>query len=195
MKLKSIFGLLLFLLMYQTGHAQENTGYTTGLSSLLAWISSFDDLLSGIENKENLKKISRKLGYISLDVDNIKNEKLFLAKDLSTYQEDQNENHIPELNDQITQIEGDINSLLSHLQELKSLLSQSNQQEVGDIMAAIEYGFRSRKLYLLKDIKEYLFEGNIPNEKIIEEAMESKEIAEEALIKIREAQSKIVSVI
>jgi hypothetical protein len=171
-------------------------GITDGLSKFISWISNIDKVLSGIENRENLYALDRNLGYASLYIDQIANGKLLLAKEIGDLKIDkEDERHVESLSRRADEIVASINNLEGYLRDIKALLSQTDQKEVDSMIVQIDQGFVSRKMYLIKDIKNAIYEKNIPYDRILNEAKESKMIADNALKQIKVAKEKIITVL
>lgn len=191
---KVLISSLILVLFSSKSYSQdsEQGGITNGLTKFVVWITNFDKILSGIDNKETLLKLDRNLGYSSLVIDRIATEKILLAKEIKDLKVDTNDkSHIQSLTNRIDTIVENINELNFYLSEIKSCLSKTNQIEIDSIVLEIDNGFRYRKLYYLKDIKSAIYKQNIPYDKIQKEADESKQIAETALKQIKVAKAKI----
>jgi hypothetical protein len=196
---KVILLAIVFCLSLNHSFSQANDGgggYTGGLTKFLTWISNIDNVLLGIESKENLSALNRNLGYTILYIDEIATGKLLLAKEIADLKSDKDDDkHISSLTKRADEIVVSITNLNSYLRKIKSLLSQTNQKEIDSIILEIEQGFQYRKLYLLKQIKEGLYKKNIPYNEILKDAQESKKIADNALKEIKIAKEKIVGVL
>jgi hypothetical protein len=189
---------IMFFISALPSFAQDNAseGLTGGLTKFISWITNIDKVLLGIDKKENLNALERNLGYTSLYIDQIATGKLLLAKEISDLKTDKDDNkHVPSLNQRIDQLVASINNLDDYLKQIKSLLSQADQPAIDSIVLQIEQGFMYRKLYYLKDIKEALYKKDIPYEKIMKEAEESKKIADNGLTAIKVAKEKILAVL
>jgi hypothetical protein len=195
---KILFLSLLFCFTASWSFAKEDDseGLTGGLTKFISWITNIDKILSGIDNKENLNALERNLGYTSLYIDQIATGKLLLAKEISDLKTDKDDNkHVPSLTNRIDQLVASINELDTYLKKIKSLLSQADQKEIDSIVVQIEQGFMYKKLYYLKDIKEALYKKDIPYDKMLKEAEESRKIADNGLKEIKIAKEKIIAVL
>lgn len=195
---KVLFLSLFFCFSAIHSYSQESDSgeLTNGLTKFISWISSIDKVLLGIDNKENLNALNRNLGYTSLYIDQIATGKLLLAKEISDLKTDKDDDrHIPSLSNRIDQIVSSIDDLNTYLRKIKYSLSQTDQKEIDSIVLQIEQGFKNRKLYLLKDIKEAIYKKDIPYDKILKEGEESKKIADMALKEIKIAKEKILAVL
>ncbi|HRD56950.1 MAG TPA: hypothetical protein PK504_02825 [Ferruginibacter sp.] len=195
---KVILLAFVFCLSLNHSFSQDNDGggYTGGLTKFLSWISNIDNVLLGIDNKENLSALNRNLGYTILYIDEIATGKLLLAKEIADLKSDKDDDkHISSLSNRADEIVVSITNLNSYLRKIKSLLSQTNQKEIDSIVLEIEQGFQYRKLHLLKQIKEGLYKKNISYNEILQDAQESKKIADNALKEIKVAKEKIVAVL
>jgi hypothetical protein len=191
MKNKLIILVILVVLYTSQSFGQQPSEYTEGVSKLLTWFSDIDVVLTKISDKENLKKIYRQLGYVSEDIDNIALGKLLLAAELSKFSDSDEYTELNKLKPQIDDILTDINKLLERLESIKSAVSQTDQTAVEQIIQTVRSGFMNKKLNYLIDIKAFLYGQNIALNKIKTEAIQSKNIAESASIKIKEAKLKI----
>jgi hypothetical protein len=188
-KFISLF-ILLFLSSY-TSFAQTQSEYLDGVSKLISWFSNIDNVLTDISDKEKIKRIYRQLGYVSEDIDNIALGKQLLATDISKLSNASKKSDLDKLKPQIDDIVSDINKLIGRLEAIKTDVSQTDQTVVSDIIQTIKIGFMNRKRYYLDDIEDYLNGKNIALTKIKDEALQAKQIADEAAIKIKEAKIKI----
>lgn len=188
-KLKSLF-ILLFLSCY-TSFGQAQSEYLDGVSKLISWFSNIDKVLTDISDKEKIKRIYRQLGYVSEDIDNIALGKQLLATDISKLSNASKKGDLDKLRPQIDDIVSDINKLTGRLEAIKTDVSQTDQTMVSDIIQTIKIGFMNRKRYYLDDIEDYLNGKDIALTKIKDEALQAKQIADDAAIKIKEAKIKI----
>lgn len=198
MKSKLLVFLVFFCLSRHCSYSQESevSNMTSGLSKFITWISDIDKVLIGIENKENLNALNRNLGYISLYIDQLANSKLSLAKEISDLKTDKKDKeHVPKLDNRIHEIMASIDGLEEYLKRVKSLLSQTNQKEIDDIILEIQKGLIHRKLYLLEDIKQAIYLKDIPYDRIVKESQESKQIADNALREIKRAKDLVMAAI
>lgn len=170
----------------------DKSDFTAGITSFISWISDIDRVLTSINDKEKLKKLSRHLGDVSLDIENIRDGKILLANEIAKKDNLNDDTMIAQLDSQIREIQDDISDLLVALGKVKGLLNQTNQQEMDKIIEEIEAGFKFKKMVYLKDIRDYLFKKNMSYDKIKQESELSKQIAENASVSIKTARQKIL---
>jgi len=194
MKSKILFILtFLFIISFKSnGQDTQESDFMGGITSFINWISDIDKVINSIGEKEKLQKLNRKLGYIILDLGNIKDGKYFLAREIAKIENLNDHTEISSLKSQTDQLKNDIEEFISNLNEIKGLINQTDQTHLDSIINEIRAGFKYQKLDYLKDLTDYLYKKNMDYGKIKEESEEAKLIVEEAYNKIMSAQQKII---
>lgn len=191
MKNKLTLTVYLVLSSFVSSYGQTVSDYTSGITLFINWISDLDNVLLNITDKEKLKTIDRQLGYASYDISRIAWQKEYLALSISNLNNANEDDEIDELKPIVDDLIIDIDKLILRLWSIKGGLSQTDQVAVDKIINDITSGYRNKKLLYLKDIKNFLYGGDIPLTKVKEEAKQAKEIADEATLRINEAREKI----
>lgn len=194
MKIKLITIFLLSVFFTIRSFGQNPSDYSNGVLQFINWVSNLDNILSKISEKEKLRRIYRQLGYSSEDIDNIALGKLLLANELSKIT-NPNQKISDKLKPQVDDIIMDVKNLLDRFDSIKKDLSGTDQIKVEQIIHSIRTGILTRKMNYLNDIKAFLYGQSIPLNKIKEEAIQAKVIAEDASIKIKEAKLKIKKIL
>ena len=194
MKSKILFILtFLFITSFESnGQDTQKSDFMGGITSFINWISDIDKVINSIGEKEKLQKLNRKLGYIILDLGNIKDGKYFLAREITKIENLNDHTQLSSLKSQTDQLKNDIEEFISNLDEIKGLINQTDQTHLDSIINKIRAGFKYQKLDYLKDLTDYLYKKNMDYGKIKEESEEAKLIVEEAYNKIMSAQQKII---
>jgi hypothetical protein len=171
--------------------ANDPNSYLKGLKEFIILIVDIDGLIEGIRETEKLREVYYLLGYANEKIDNIAFQKILLANGIteldSVYDAAEIDSLKPIVNELIIEIEG----LLVDLDKLKSAVSHTNQDKVDEIIQSIRANLTYKKMEMLKDINAYLYGEEVDLTTIKEEALKSKEIAEEASQAIKEAKNRI----
>ena len=149
-------------------------------------------MIFAIDNKEQLNALHRHLGYPSFYIDEIAREKLMLAVQVKQLRADLNKSHLPGIRERVKKVFEAMRDLNAHLRSIQRLVSQTNQKEIADIIKEIDAGFNIRKQHFMTDLQNSIEQKNVPYDRVLKDAEESKKIADEAVKEIRVAKEKIM---
>ncbi|WP_460218290.1 hypothetical protein [Psychroserpens sp. MEBiC05023] len=200
MKIKLLFSLIVFILSYNITNGQElrveqhkdTTELTNVLTKFISWIEDIDDILMKIDDKEKLKRIYRKLGNASIDIDNIILEKEDLANKIMILDEITRKD-INNLQPLVWNIIQDVEDLNINLNDLKMELSSTDQIEVDQIMGNVRISSNTNRILMLDDIQGFLFGYDNPLKELKKTVEESNLLSKNLMDMVQDAKTKIKS--
>lgn len=183
--------MLLFVINAFCQPPPKKTGFTGGVTSLIAWVANLDVVIANIHETQKLKRLSRLLGDASLDIDEIASQKELLVLKLAKLTPQNKTTMLPELESLTSSILDDIQELIKNLQALKLNVSNVDQPVVEAFIQTIDKEFRNKKEGYFVEIKTML-DNNIGSiDKLRNDAKESKEIADTASEQIKLARGRV----
>lgn len=189
MKSKIILLLLTFSLLSQTTQAQSLSNYTEGVSKLINWFVNIDKVLTGISDKERVKRIKRRVNVLYEDIQSVTTNKKLLVQYIESYNQDLNSLNRDKVKFKVKKITKEMNLVIDTLKDMKTDLSNSNLTELNEIIRLFRLDFDQKEMYFHTIEKK--LKNNSPLTTIVSHASNASEIGEK-LVESIESAKKII---
>lgn len=185
MTTKKIISLLFFLTFQfkSFSHDIDQSLFSKSITSLMSFVKELNNNLTEINDRENLKKLYRILGNITIELEKISTQKIIIGNKIT-----KNPNYQPteDVENQINELVKNIKFLKQSFNELVPFIVQANQDDFIFTINTLDKRFEPNRDFWI-EIKNYIY-----NQRQLQaEIKESVKLNNEALLILKDIRKII----